>query len=154
MYDQLRFQGYYIHEDEGFKQASAIVQREMEARKPDEHSPSGYQPDSGFIKSINQFGTDFRELRDDLLTRARNGEKIDRAEIITIDRAEKLYAIGSAPGPRVADARMKSLADGKEAFNAAGGMSAARLLTELSGNNKDKSAAERFTVSIDHGYRR
>lgn len=154
MHDQLRFQGYYISESKGFDSAMAMVKQEMQGRAPDALSPSGYQPEDSYKKSVASFGTDYREVRDDMLSRARAGQPIDREELTTLQRAEQLYAVASAPGPNVAQSRLADLKSGKEAFNASGGMSSSRLIAKLAGLDGDSGPRERFAVSIDHGMRR
>lgn len=154
MHDQLRFQGYYIHETKGFDSAMALVKQEMQGRAPDALSPSGYSPEDSYKRSVSSFGNEFRELRDDLLARARSGQKIEREEVTTLERAERLYAVASAPGPKIAESRLDDLKSGKEAFNSSGGMSASRLVSKLAGLEGEGGPRERFAVSIDHGFRR
>ena len=153
MHDQLRFQGFYISESKSFDSAMALVRNEMQGRAPDSLSPSGYAPDDSYKKSVSSFGDDYREVRDDMLSRARAGKPIDREELTTLQRAEQLYAVASAPGPNVAQSRLSDLRSGKEAFNASGGMSASRLVAKLAGLDGDTGPRERFAVSIDHGRR-
>jgi hypothetical protein len=147
MYDQIRFQGYYIHETKGFDSAMALVKQEMREREPDDLSPKGYGPNEGFKKQVESFRSEFHELRDDLLGRARAGGKVDREELTTLQRAEQLYAVASASGPETAFARLADLKSGKEAFNGAGGMSSSRLIAKLSGLDGESGPKDRFTVS-------
>lgn len=154
MHTDLRFQGFYLHEAEGFKSAMALVKEEMQGRAPDALSPSGYAPEDSYKRTVSSFGTDFRELRDDMLARAKGSQKVDRDELLTLQRAEQLYAIASAPGPGVAEARLDNLKSGKEAFNSSGGMSSSRLIAKLAGLDTDGGPRENFSVKIDHGYRR
>lgn len=154
MHDDLRFQGYYLHETSGFDSAIALVKQEMKERAPDTLSPSGYAPDEGFKRHVESFGTDYRELRDDMLERARAGQKVGREELTTLQRAEQLYAVASASGPNVAQSRLDNLKSGKEAFNASGGMSSSRLIAKLAGLDSDSGPRENFTIKVDHGFRR
>ena len=154
MHDQMRFHGYYIHEQSGFDSAMALVKREMQERAPDALSPSGYAPDPGFKKHVDSFGSDYRELRDDLLDRARGGKHIDREELTTLQRAEQLYAVADSSGPDMANRRLGDLKSGREAFNASGGMSASRPIAKLAGLDGESGPKESFTVKVDHGYRR
>lgn len=155
MLDQIRFQGFYLNESKGFDSAMTLAKEEMRGRAPDELSPSGYAPPDEYLKSVDRLGTEYRELRDDMLDRARKGEKVEQDELVTLQRAEQLYALASAPGPNVAQARLEDLKSGREAFNASGGISGSRLIAKLAGLDESRGPRENFTVKVDYsGLRR
>jgi hypothetical protein len=152
MHQDLRLFGYYIHDTDGFRKAEAQVKEEMSQRKPDKFSPSGYAPDPAFQKQVSEFHTGFRSLADDLLTRAKAGKKVTNDEIVTLERAEKLYASASAPGPGVAEHKLSLLEAGRNAFSGHG-MSDSRMVRKLSGLDVDSERFASVRVSVDHGYR-
>ncbi len=153
MYKDLRFFGHYIHDVAGIERAQAIVRQEMQERQPDKLSPSGYVADDSFKKEVSRFGTAYRELAADTLQRARAGEKISRDEYVTIVRGERLNAEASAIGPSVAEGRLRLLEAGKHAFQGTG-RSDARVLGQITGYDRDDGPRERFSVSVDHGFKK
>lgn len=152
LYTDLRFFGHYVCEPGGFERAQAIVNQEMKERKPDADAPGGYAPNDTFKREASRFGDDYRSMRDDMLKRARAGEKIDRDEYVTLVRAERLNIEANSTSA-LARQRISLLAAGKNAFGF-NGMSDSRLIGKLTGHDREDGPKDRFTVSIDHGFRR
>ncbi len=152
MYLDLRFFGHHIHEVGGYERAQAIVRQEMKERAPDSDAPGGYAPDDKFKQEASRFGSAYREMRDDMLNRARAGEKIDRDEYITLVRGERLNIEANSTSG-LAKQRISLLEAGKNAFGF-NGMSDSRLIGKLTGLDRDDRPRENFRVVIDHGPRR
>jgi hypothetical protein len=152
MHSDLRFFGHYIHEAAGFERATQMVRQEMKERLPDAEHPGGYAPDEKFKKEASRFGAEYRELRDDLLTRIKSGGQIKRDEYVTLVRAERLN-IEANSGSGLLKHRLSLLESGKNAFGFPG-MSDSLLIGKLSGHDRDDGPRDQFTVKIDHGLRR
>ena len=152
MHNDLRFFGHYIHEAAGFERATQTVRQEMKERLPDAENPGGYAPDEKFKKEASRFGTEYREMRDDMLQRIKLGAKIDRAEYVTLVRAERLN-IEANSGSGLLGHRLSLLEAGKNTFGFPG-MSDSRLIGKLSGHDRDDGPRDQFTVKIDHGFKR
>lgn len=150
----LRFFGFHIHEADGFKGAEACIKREMSERTPDKFEPGGYAADPKFKAQVSKFSDDIYTFTRDLLDRAKQGRKVTQDEIVTLERAEKLYATASAPGPETAQSRLALLASGRRAFGVASGMSDSRLIRKLSGLDVENHQASGLRINVDHGYRR
>ncbi|MFA5592860.1 MAG: hypothetical protein WC989_06075 [Micavibrio sp.] len=97
-YRDLRFLGYYVHEERGYQSALNAIREEMEARKPDKLAPAGYQPGEKFAKAVSSFGDDYRAYGDGLLERAGEGKTVTRQEIEILAKAERLFALAYPQG--------------------------------------------------------
>lgn len=150
MYKDIRFAGHYIHDTAGYERAQETIAREMRERKPDANAPSGYAPDDSFKKEASRFGDQYRELRDDMLQRARGGKPVSRDEYVTLVRAERVY-IESNSGPGLASHRLSLLEAGKNPFGSTG-MSDTRLIGKLTGHDLEgpRDNGSRFNISISH----
>lgn len=148
MYQDLRFFGHYIYEAGGYERAQAVVRNEMKERKPDADAPGGYAPDDNFKKEASRFGAAYREMRDNMIERAKAGEKISRDAYVTLCRAERLN-IEANSSSGLAGHRLSLMEAGKNPFGFPG-MSDSRLLGKLTGHDLEGGPRERFSVSIDH----
>ena len=152
MYKDLRFFGHYIHDVAAYERAQLVVKQEMKERLPDKDAPGGYAPDDKFKKEASRFGDDYRAFRDDLRKRATAGEKISRDEYVTLVRGERLN-IEANSSSGLAKERLSLMEAGKNPFGF-GGMSDSRLIGRLTGHDRDDGPRERFSVGIDHGFKR
>jgi hypothetical protein len=152
MHQDLRFFGHYIHEVVGYERAQSLVRQEMKERLPDAAEPGGYAPDDKFKQEASRFGQEYRAFRDDLRQRAMAGEKISRDEYVTLVRGERLNIEANSTSG-LARHRLSLMEAGKNPFGP-NGMSDSLLIGKLTGHDRDGGPRERFTVGIDHGFKR
>lgn len=91
-YRNLRFMGCYVHEDQAHERAQAAIKQEIESRDPQKNGGNLLQPDQSFKDAVVKFRDDYRTFGEALLKKAGEGGQLDRIELKTLDRAERLYA--------------------------------------------------------------
>lgn len=133
-YQGLRLFGYDVDTEDGYLGALRAIKHEMAERKPDQATPAGYAPRETFKTAIQKFGIEVRTLGDQLLEAVSEGESVERKAIVAVHRGEYLYALGSAPGPKVAWNAASKLNEGLASH---GGRSLSRKLQEALGMDRD-----------------
>ncbi|PZO87318.1 MAG: hypothetical protein DI626_04275 [Micavibrio aeruginosavorus] len=147
-YKDLRFQGFYLHEEESYRKALTIVTVQNDDSKDHLRPP----PDDAEAKRYNQyqedvstFGEEYKQLGEELLKDAKAGRTIDAAAIKTLERAEFLYSQANAVGPKTAFNAAQNLEKGKGAGGH--GFSLTKQVRDAAGL-EDRETAYKRDVSV------
>lgn len=124
-YKALRFMGYYVHEKGPYESALATATAEIESRK------SGNASDETFKIAAQKFHDDHKLFGEGLIARAEKGERVEHIELLTLARAEKLYATTVVDGRQ--SKLHENLADGFNLRGKQNGLSMTERVARLTG---------------------
>ncbi len=147
-YKDLRFQGFYLHDEDGYRKALAIVTVQNDDSKdhlrppPDNAEARRYDQ---YKKDVSKFGDEYKQVGDELLKDAKAGRKVEPAAIKTLERAEYLYSQANAVGPKTAFNAAQNLEKGKGPGGH--GFSLAKQVRDAAGL-EDREPAYKRDVSV------
>ncbi len=91
-YKDIRFHGFFIHDDAAYERAQSVIRNEMAERQQQRDGSNFYQPNRDFKKSVENFAIEIQSFDRELHTLLQQGGKIGENEIRIMDRSERLYA--------------------------------------------------------------
>lgn len=132
--------GFNLDEEGGRKSLEILILKETAA------TGHGEGPDVGFMQQISMLGETYRAYGHALIEEAAGGYVLAEAELVTLERIEYLYMLGTSSTQSVRAFRTANLQQGKDLFSGIG-PSLSESVRKLSG----LSSPEKFHISTDHG---